>query len=473
MSRLHLRVIPRREDGRGSPLMQHAPHAPAGDPSTSLGRTRVAFCLAPLVAVCLAFCATTAVQQDERRSEAQLLPVEPEVSLDGAPFPPIERHETRFPAPRRTFHAGAAAAVPGDGSAERPWTDLQAALCRLEPGDRLVVAPGQYTGPFRIAGSCRDGTPDAPIQLFAQDAFLRPGTAGDVLTVERAHWQLWHVQLTLSSAAGLVLAGPGAHHVAVDRSHISEGDGAAVRITGGASDIAVTNSHIHHSGGIRVEAGAARIQLLNNHIHHNRASGIGVGEAREITIAGNRIHNDNGPAVDVTGGAGIAIAGNRLWNCSPSAIRLAGGAHDVAVEHNAVVEATTAVDAAGAERVALRRNYFENRLTGGSTALLLGRARQIRFHNNVVNRYTTPLRAAGSDASQVTVANNLFAGAAGGWSPAPPAVFSFVGHNAVAGEALERRELGTIPGIRTVDAGKAMDGEPFRGSAPDIGVAER
>jgi len=433
-----------------------------------------------LIAAC---CTTSTVQQQERRSEGQLLPSEPEVRLDGQPFPAAAPHDPRFPEPRRTFHVDAEGAAPGDGSAERPWTDLQAALCRLEPGDRLMVAPREYTGPFHIGAGCRDGNADAPIQLFAPDAFLLPGRSGDVLTIERAHWQLSRVQLALrdSRAAGLVLAGAGAHHLAVDRSHISEGDGAAVRITGGASDVTISNSHIHHSGGVAID-GAARIRLLNNHVHHNRASGVAVAGAREITISGNRIHNDRDSAIAVSCGSGVSIAHNRIWNAAPAAISMECGSAAVkaaaepphSIEQNAIIEATIAIRLNGTEGVAIRRNYFENLLTTGSTALLLGNAREIRFHNNVVNRYSAPVRVT-SSAAGVSVANNLFLAPSETWPPpAGSAAFSFIGHNAVAGaESLAGRELGTVSGVHTVDAGKAMTGEPFRGAAPDIGVAER
>ena len=435
-----------------------------------------------LVAAC---CTTSRVPQQERRSEAQLLPSEPEVRLDGQPFPAAAPHDPRFPEPRRTFHVDSEGAAPGDGSAERPWTDLQAALCRLEPGDRLIVAPREYTGSFRIGAGCRDGTGDAPIQLFAPDAFLLPGRDGDVLTIERAHWQLSRVQIALrdSRAAGLVLAGAAAQHLAVDRSHISEGDGAAIRITGGASDVTVSNSHIHHSGGVVID-GAARIRLLNNHVHHNRASGVAVAGTRELTISGNRIHNDRDSAIAVSCSSGVSIAHNRIWNAAPAAISMECGSSVAAVkaaaepphsiEQNAIIEATIAIRLNGTAGVAIRRNYFENLLTTGSTALLLGNASDIRFHNNVVNRYSSPLRVA-SSAAGVSVANNLFVAPSVGWAPpARTAAFSFTGHNAVAGgESLDGRELGTVRGVQTVDAGKAMAGEPFRGAAPDIGVAER
>src|SRR5262245_27759285 len=116
--------------------------------------------------------------EDEARSsnrpnEADLLQGERPVLLDGQPFPERQPYDPKFPAAKRTRFVSNEAPGPGDGSLEHPWKDLQQALCALEPGDRLVVASGIYTGSFRVAGACKSGTADAPIQLFARHAFLK------------------------------------------------------------------------------------------------------------------------------------------------------------------------------------------------------------------------------------------------------------------------------------------------------------
>lgn len=304
----------------------------------------------PILIFALASCTAAITPGDD----AQLLPAEPEVT-----FPQIAPYEPNFPRPRRTFYVDGEVRAGGDGSEANPWNDLQAALCRLEPGDRLVVQPRNYTGSFRIAGDCKDGTADAPIQLFAHDAFLLPGPSGDVLTLERAHWQLWQVQIAQRERdiAGLVITGPRAHHVEVEHSHISEGEGAAVRIGGGAGAVVVSNSHIHHSGGIRVEG--SNVQLINNHIHHNRSSAITIEDARDVTITGNRIQNDHGPEVQVTRASAVRIAGNRIWNCRPSALSLGAGARDITFERNLVAAAIKAIEGT-ADGLVVRENVFDS-----------------------------------------------------------------------------------------------------------------
>ncbi len=470
-------------------------------------------------------------EEEARKSNApaepDLLHGEPAILLDGQPFPERKPYDPHFPEARRMRYAAADAASAGDGSAGHPWKDLQDALCRLEPGDRLVVASGIYAGSFRVAGSCRDGTAEAPIQVFARHAFLKAAEGGgDVLTIERAHWQLWEVQIALldSPVAGFVTAGPGAHDIAVDQSHIYEGEGPAVLIKAGSAGVTLTNCHIHQSRGVRIEAGASRITLRNNHIHHNRAASVTVGggadstaTAREIAIEGNRIHNDHGPALDLSRCQGISLTRNRLSNYRPDpdegtsgeAIVVRSGCRDVRFESNSVLEASFAVRiGAGAgsapERIFFSRNYFENQLTSDSTALWVEGGREIRFWNNVVNHYAEPFRIAAAGAPGVSVANNLVlqptlafrlpaspvAGffdynvfAAGpslsadlgaGPVPAAPWMASHMLHSRiVAGAALAGGDLGKVQGFSPIDAGKAFEGMSFQGSAPDIGVAEK
>ncbi len=474
-------------------------------------------------------------EADEARTsnppvEADLLQGEMAVLLDGKPFPEKKTYDPKFPEARRTRYVEAGASGPGDGTEQHPWKDLQEALCKLEPGDRLVLAAGIYTGSFRVSGPCLSGTAAAPIQVFSRHAFLKSGGAGDVLTLERAHWQFWEVQIALldSDATGLVVTGAEAHDIAVDQSHIYEGKGPAVRIGPGSSRVTLSNCHIHQSNGVRIDAGTSSVTLVNNHIHHNRAASVTVGDgeseepARAVTLEGNRIHNDRGPGLDLARCEKVIVSRNRFSNYRPGeeedeksegeAVRVRSACRDVEFERNSVLESTVGVrigDAGEAqpeppEQISFHHNYFENRLTPDSTAFRLDRGSDLRVYNNVIDRYAEPFVIA-PGVQRAWIANNLVLAPRNAFTLLSPDAVVLFDYNvfgapaglpaAVGGDrridtaawikshmphskltpgaGLAERDLDRILGFSPVDAGSAAEGIPFEGKAPDIGVAER
>jgi hypothetical protein len=447
------------------------------------------------------------------------------VLLDGKPFPERRPYDPKFPDAKRTRFASAEAKDAGDGTLERPWRDLQKALCALEPGDRLVVASGIYTGAFRVDGPCRAGTAEAPIQVFARHAFLKSDGSGPVLTVQRAHWQLWEVQIALldSNVPGLVVGGADARDVAIDQTHIYEGNGPALVLSAGASRVTISNCHIHQSRGVRIEDGASDVTLVNNHIHHNRAASLTVGGGasgaaapRGITVAGNRIHNDHGPGMELARCDGAAIQRNRLSNYRPdeddktggAAVVVGPGCRSVRFELNSVMEASVALQigaagstGAGPDAVTVARNYLENRLTTDATAVAIASGRDLRVVNNVIDRYAEPFRVAAG--TGIAIANNLVlepsvafllpaeplalfaanvygapAGLSGRVGTGQVAAADWLaahapGSRVVPGVGLEEGDLGRVRGFATADAGRPVDGIAFEGKAPDVGVAEK
>ncbi|MCI4355242.1 MAG: right-handed parallel beta-helix repeat-containing protein, partial [Thermoplasmata archaeon] len=481
-------------------------------------------------------------EEEARKSnqaiEPDLLHGEPAVLLNGDPFPPRKPYDPKFPEAKRMRYVSADAAGPGDGSAEHPWSSLQDALCRLEPGDRLLIASGIYAGSFRIGTGCQSGTAEAPIQVFARHAFLKaaPG-GGDVLTIERAHWQLWEVQLALLDAdvAGLVTSGPGAHDIEVDQSHIYEGEGPAVVIKAGSDRVTLSNCHIHQSKGVRIESGASHVTLRNDHIHHNRAASVTIGggnaaaPASDIVLEGNRIHNDHGPGLDLGRCENVSLSGNRFSNYRPDpeegrtgeAIRVGAGCRDVVFSGNTVLEASIAVrigpasssssgasasagsSAAPPERILFARNYFQNQLTPDSTGFAIDRSSDVRISNNVIDHYAVPFQV-GADARSVTIANNLIVAPGLAFRAAALGAFALFDYNVfgadpglkaaigtgsvgseawmkgpmphtrlVAGAGVAEGDLGKVVGFSAVDGGRQVDGVTFQGRAPDIGVAEK
>jgi hypothetical protein len=459
-------------------------------------------------------------EEEERRranppSEPAKLAVDPSVFLDGQPFPEKHLYDPKVPDARRTFYVTAEAGPEGDGSAARPWRSLQPSLCRLQPGDRLVLLAGIYDGSFSVGGSCRDGTAEAPIQVWAHHSFLKPVGDAPVLTVEKAHWQFWEMQIALlsSHAPGFVTSGSGAHDLALDQSHLFEGRGSAVVVGPGSERVTLSNCHIHQSAGVRVEAGARNITIISNHIHHNFGTSLTV-SGENVEIIGNRFHNDHGHALDLLRCRGVSLLHNKISNYRPDGEGFAGdavvagaGCVGIRLEQNTVIEATVGLRVAGAEEVVLLRNFFENRLSDDATAVVVEAGRDVRLYNNVIDHYAQAFALPGRPPALtgLSIANNLVlepSRAAFVWSS--PEAAAYFDDNVfsrstgalrarIAGEemdlsaalkrmprsrrlstaAIVERDLARISGFSPVDAGRALEGISFKGSAPDIGLAEK
>ncbi len=456
-------------------------------------------------------------------SEAEKLRVDPTISLEGKPFPEIEESPARFAEPRRVFYVSADAKVEGDGSETRPWKELQAALCRLEPGDRLVLLPGLYSGAVRIGESCKPGRADAPIQVFGEEAFFHAAEGAFALTVSRPFWHFYHMQMVLDrpGAKGFAVLGEDAHDIVFDRGHVYEGAGVAILLGSGSARISISNSHVHQSGGIRIEAGARDVELHHNKIHHNLDAALRVvpggkngGIAQNLTLTRNKFHNDTGPALDLSRCRGVRVEANKIYNYRPGpgsrgeAVVLGPGAEDIVITGSYFAEATVGVRVNGAAKVLLLRNYFENMLSEQSTALEIVAGRDIDILGNTIDRYAVGIRVEGRPpgVAGIRFANNLvldasvlpfdledsgaaadfghnaFGGPAGtvrgriggktfDIGRGDPALLP--GSRVAAGVRLSGRDLANVEGLVVRDAGKAFDGVTFSGAAPDIGVAEK
>jgi hypothetical protein len=371
------------------------------------------------------------------------------VVLDGKPWPDSDilrdvEWKPPVPKPARVFYASAEAVAEGDGSEAKPWKDLQAALCRLKPGDQLVLAAGSYRGSFVIGGTCSDGTAEAPIHLTTRGGMLQQPTSKEyVLKIEKSHWYVEGPQMVLNELpVNAVVVGSGAHDVVLERLHVFEGKGSGVVIGQGTSNITISNSHIHHfngeppalSAGIVIHPGTSGLRLIRNHLHHNRGGSIrtigapakgesGREQVENLQIVDNKLHDDHDSAIVLAGVRGARIATNKIYNYRPvgrfsGAAITVGDAFKVGIEQNHFAESTIGIqigDPGGADddriqHVFVYRNYLENRLTRESTAFKADAGRGVHIFNNVVDRYATPLvlRGGGAKRAGTAVANNLF-----------------------------------------------------------------
>lgn len=461
--------------------------------------------------------------------EADRLRADPLIFLDGEHFPNLEERKTRFGPALRTFFAAADAVAEGDGSETRPWKDLQKALGRLRPGDRLVMQPGVYPGRIVIGEGCADGSPGEPIQVFGQEAFLHGGSEKTpLITISKAHWQLWDLELVLgeTAAAGVLVTGPAAHDVLLDDLHVYDGPGSAIRVEKGSHRITVANGHIHQSAGILVTGPSRDLTITRNKIHHNFGTSVTLQGAEghpveNVTVSLNKLHNDKGRAIDLSGVRKVRANMNKIYNYRPAgsfsgeAIRVGPDARDVIIENSFVAEATVGVRIGEPGKpppmnVVVRRNYFENRLTRDSVAFDIAAGRDVGVFNNTIDRYAEAFRGPKTPGAgeRLAIANNLILDPASVAIRFPHAealteldynVFSRpdgkvqaqIGETAADLEAhraagrmthsrvekrveLVDRDLARLtPAPPFADAGKAFQAVSFKGRAPDIGVAEK
>ncbi len=462
------------------------------------------------------------------------VPIQP-VTLEGKPFPPVAPYRVTLPRPRRTLFA-ATGKEPGDGTEAHPWNDLQAALGELGPGDRLLVRAGDYRVSLRIGESCRNGTTKEPIQVvFDAKARLAPEGELPGVAIDRTDWTLVGGALEMKeSAAPGINVGRDARGVAIDGVRVLVGAGPGVRIEPGVANVTVSNSRFLRAPGARggatapgieIAGGTDRVGLVNDLFAGQAGGSIRIGSvfpgtppARHVIVRGNTMRFDDTAAIDVASALDVQIVENVLVQPAGAEARAieVGRARGVVVRRNEISGFPVAIrvgfersEGAGpAEEVTIERNLLESGPDGG-TALDVESAHGIRFSNNVVAGYGPAVAVFGKPrrTKSVTVANNLFLKVSDTafvvadplalalfdyniYSPegAMPAVevegtrsgldaFLKGGkmpHSSVApGVVLLQRDLARVSGAQVVDRGKLLPGLEAKGSAPDVGVAEK
>ncbi len=205
----------------------------------------------------------------------------PNINLDDLP-PPIGN----------SYHVWSRANDAGDGSAAHPWRDLQAALCELAPGDRLIILAGVYRGPFRIDADCASGSLEAPIEVYAvDDALLTAGEDAPVLEIGAEHWHINGIEIAPGRVFSPAVRIAGGAHLTFENCHLHSGTGDGVFIGPGSQDIEIRDCHIHQLG--MHDEGQPYLRPENPD-----AAGVRVAPGtRDITITRTRLHNIRGGAI--------------------------------------------------------------------------------------------------------------------------------------------------------------------------------
>jgi len=470
-------------------------------------------------------------------SEPEVRPIEQAVLVDGKPFPPARVPAIRLPEPKRSFFV-AAVKEDGDGSEQRPWRDLGAALARLTAGDRLRVRAGTYRGPITIGDKCSDGSERGPIQLvFDGKAEIEPGAGAPAIVVARAHWLIVgpYLRLGESKAPGILFQGRGAHDLRLEGARVADGLGPAIRIEAEAARVAITGAYVSKSSlrqmsrdscGIDVAGGVREISVEGGRFSNNPAGSIRVhagddsrAVSRDVQIRSNTIRDDGATAISVEAADGLIVADNTVADATGVA-----GTRGIALEkvERASIRTNRVVGFAigiavgranpqggglrAAQDVTLERNALEG--SAGAAAFVVEAGTGVRILNNLTEGYGNGVLIFGAppQTERAVVANNIFLGVSdvafmmqnpaaatlfdyNVFSPAGPVTVEIAGKPVSLARYLKggtmphtqlksgihviQRDLGRLSGLTTLDRGKAVEGLQFRGTAPDLGVAER
>lgn len=174
---------------------------------------------------------------------------------------------------------------------------IQAAVDKVEVGDRIVVGPGLYRGSGADAAANIEGlrgTADAFIELFADSTGALTGDAPAAVVID-AGTQPFAVRVTA------------AQYVAIDGFTItgsSGSDAAGVHIRRDSRFITLRNCEVTSNAfdGIRVET-SSNVLLFNNLVHANQERGIQLGGG---SVETQLIHN----TVALNGNDGISGSGS-------------------------------------------------------------------------------------------------------------------------------------------------------------------
>ena len=372
--------------------------------------------------------------------------------------------------------------------------------------------------------------------LFRKERIGAGGQLQPALSVKKAFWYFErpHAALGDHEGPGLEIA---SHDILLDSAFVNKGRGPGIRIAPGASRVTIARANILKIGvtqagpdcvGVEIAPRTREVRIVASRLYQNPGGSIRVDaakdepEASDIAVEDSSIRDDGGPGVALLGGERVKIVRNTIfYNRSPktpSRAIVIESAHGVVIENNRISDAAEAIrvgfaDSKGgpflrSQDVTIARNAIDSAIPKG-VAIAVEAARKVRITNNVIEGYDVGFTIFGSPSQteSVTVANNLVLSVSevafvladpkaaayfdhNVFSPRAESVDVEVGKKTVAlakflkggtmpntkmvkGVTLEHRDLGRVSGVATVDQGKAIEGIAFKGSAPDIGVAEK
>ncbi len=467
---------------------------------------------------------------EEAYRRGMLRPCQSQPQLKACPLDPLTRAYGAYMMvmakgllpQNNALYVDSAVAASGDGTLEAPFKTIAEGLQALQPGMTLFIRGDQQGRVYNERlDPARPGTPEAPIRVAAY-----PGekvviaSSSEIMDLDQPYWQFVDLIFDHLNGSGDALQIHGGDGALFQRVEIRNGRRNGIQIFDG-DDIVIRDSTIHSfdTGTPGNDAHCIvtdptsssrtvdRLQLINNVIYDCSGDGIQfyatsstpVSEyARDALLQGNTFYKNPGfygeNAIDAKGAINVRVIGNEMYGFdSNKVVVVQKGSSYFTFEDNVIHDSHRGIEMRGeggksqAGHV-LRRNVFYNiygeyvikfdDVSGGvvqHNTLVDNQAESFRIEEEGLvegdirnNLIVATGRARVSGTLRATVSNN-------GWfdsDPGPLAHSSDTQGQDPRFVDRQGHDYHLQADSPAIDRGADL-GQPYTGSAPDLGAFER
>ncbi len=234
-----------------------------------------------------------------------------------------------------TLYVKPCTATTGNGSWASPFCTLKAAQAAVQPGQTVLVEPGDYKESLVIT---RSGTASAPITFAADNHASSDSDLDGRVYLDR----------NVDRATTPVISVSGAHDVVVRgfAGFTDDVDGIDVA---SSSDVTIDQDFVSTylgKDGVQVSGSSSDVTISRNLLSLVSGSTTGAGVVADsgvsgLVVTGNEINSPRG-GISVTGSSGAEITGNTVVTCG-AGIALGAGSTSSVVENNIETPFTAAL----------------------------------------------------------------------------------------------------------------------------------
>ena len=164
---------------------------------------------------------------------------------------------------------------------------LWAAIKAAEGGDRIVLAPGEYSA-LRLDGA----RPSGEVTITSADPSKPASIAGMVIT-SSSGLTFTHIKVQVNPANGFAVQLGSTSRIKFDDAEFSGtavGVGNAVMVRN-STNVVVNNSRVHHLQTGLNHLNSSQVAFTNNKLHDLQSDGIRGGGSSDVRITGNHFTN--------------------------------------------------------------------------------------------------------------------------------------------------------------------------------------